>query len=179
MRSQSNGLRLPQALLDQLDETQDSTPTSSRGRGRLRRPKLSRKEDRKQAREEKRQRKAEYFSSSGANSKRVAASPHPDSPPPKKTVMAEPLGSRSLDRESKAKKNPSKLRSTVPILPRSFQEEDEGRYIALLESKLSSGKRSKNGAGYFKDIENDGLGDLLGGLDTITTSHSVKVCPGS
>jgi nucleolar MIF4G domain-containing protein 1 len=177
MRSQSNGLRLPQALLDQLDETQgikllgymtmyfsnitlDSTPTSSRGRGRLRRPKLSRKEDRKQAREEKRQRKAEYFSSSGANSKRVAASPHPDSPPPKKTVMAEPLGSRSLDRESKAKKNPSKLRSTVPILPRSFQEEDEGRYIALLESKLSSGKRSKNGAGYFKDIENDGLGGM-------------------
>ncbi|KAI0288045.1 hypothetical protein BC826DRAFT_725983 [Russula brevipes] len=32
---------------------------------------------RKQGREEKKRRKAEYFSSSGTNSKRVATSPHP------------------------------------------------------------------------------------------------------
>jgi hypothetical protein len=43
-------------------------------------------------------------------------------------------------------------------LPRSRQDEDEDRYIALLETKLTSGKKSKNGAGYVKDFENDGLG---------------------
>ena len=138
--------------------TLDPTATSWRGRSHLCTPKRSRKEDRKQAREGKKRRKAEYFSSSGANSNRVATSPHPDSPPPKKIMMAEPLQSRSLDSRSKAKENPSKHRSTVPILPRNPQEEDEDRYIALLESKLSSGKRSKNGAGYFKDIMDDGLG---------------------
>jgi hypothetical protein len=80
--------------------------------------------------------------------------------------------------------------------PRSRQEEDEDRYIALLEAKLTSGKKSKSGVGYLKDIEGDGLGgelpyeyrasqsrvttlDLLGDLDLITTSRSAKVCPGS
>jgi hypothetical protein len=43
-------------------------------------------------------------------------------------------------------------------LPRSQQEEDEDRYIALLEQKLTSGKRSTNGPGYLKDIVDDGLG---------------------
>jgi len=42
--------------------------------------------------------------------------------------------------------------------PRSRQEEDEDRYIVLLEAKLTSGKKSKNGVGYLKDIEDDGLG---------------------
>lgn len=49
-------------------------------------------------------------------------------------------------------------RFTLPPLPRSQQEEDEDRYIALLEAKLTSGKKLKNGDGYLKDIENDGLG---------------------
>jgi hypothetical protein len=47
--------------------------------------------------------------------------------------------------------------STLPTLPRG-QEEDEDRYIAFLEAKLTSGKRSKSSAGYLKDIESDGLG---------------------
>jgi len=42
-------------------------------------------------------------------------------------------------------------------LPRT-QHEDEDRYIALLEKKLTSGKRSKNDPGYLKDIMNDNLG---------------------
>ena len=42
--------------------------------------------------------------------------------------------------------------------PRSRQEEDEDRHIVLLEAKLTSGKKSKNGVGYLKDIEDDGLG---------------------
>jgi hypothetical protein len=49
-------------------------------------------------------------------------------------------------------------RFTLPPLPRSQQEEDEDRYIALLEAKLTSGKVSKSGGGYLKDFENDGLG---------------------
>jgi len=52
-------------------------------------------------------------------------------------------------------------------LPRGHHEEDEDRYIAFLEAKLTSGKRAKSSAGYLKDIESDGLGDLLGGLDEI------------
>ncbi len=44
------------------------------------------------------------------------------------------------------------------MLPRSQQEEDEDRYIALLEKKLTSGKRSKNGPDYLRDIMDDGLG---------------------
>jgi hypothetical protein len=43
-------------------------------------------------------------------------------------------------------------------LPRSQQEEEEDRYIALLEENLTSGKRSKKGSGYLREIEGDGLG---------------------
>jgi nucleolar MIF4G domain-containing protein 1 len=53
-------------------------------------------------------------------------------------------------------------------LPRSQQEEEEDRYIALLEKKLTSGKRSKNEPGYLKDIMDDGLGDILDSLDATT-----------
>ena len=60
--------------------------------------------------------------------------------------------------------------STLPTLPRSRQDEDEDRYIALLETKLTSGKKSKNGAGYVKDIENDGLGGECSFVLWITTS---------
>ncbi|KAI0001466.1 armadillo-type protein [Russula compacta] len=62
----------------------------------------------------------------------------------------------------------------MPRFPRTREEEDEDRYIALLEAKLTSGKRSKNGAGYFEGIVNDGLGDLLGDIDAITSSALEK-----
>ena len=58
---------------------------------------------------------------------------------------------------SSSTKNPSS-RLVGYNFPRSWQEEDEDRYIALLEAKLTSGKESKNGVGYLKDIEDDGLG---------------------
>ncbi|KAI0250232.1 hypothetical protein BJV78DRAFT_1275847 [Lactifluus subvellereus] len=133
-----------------------------------------------------------------ANSaKRVAVSPHPESPPPKKTKVAEPPQSQVS--ETKPGKTPPKrssgpvekqnkfatsskiastrlvMRSALPTLPRSQQDEDEDRYITFLEAKLNSGKKSKKGAGYIKEIDDDGLGDLLGDLDVITAaSHSSK-----
>lgn len=158
--------------------TLDVIPTSRSGRNYLHRPKVNRKETRKLDREVKKRRKAEYFSSS-TNSKRIAI-PHPESPPPKRTTVAESLRPRSSEVQLRKRlsRRPSELaskdaraivssrissshvvkRPTLPRLPRTREEEDEDRYIALLEAKLTSGKRSKSGAGYFGGIENDGLG---------------------
>lgn len=193
MRSRPTGLQLPQSLREQLNETPgdrdtyvhqpillnitlDATPTSRHSRSSLHKPKISRKEARKQSREGKKRRKAEYFSSTGTSSKRLATSPHPDSPPlKKKTVVGGqpwPLQSSEWQSEKGLSENSSRPTSkkttragasssrsvTHPTLPRSQQEEDEDRYIALLENKLTSGKRSKSGPGYLKDIMDDGLG---------------------
>jgi nucleolar MIF4G domain-containing protein 1 len=197
MRSRPTGLQLPQSLLEQLNETPgdrdtyvhqpillnialDATPTSRHSRSSLHKPKTSRKEARKQSREGKKRRKAEYFSSTGTGSKRLATSPHPDSPPPpkKRSVAARQPWLQSAERQSEkglsenssrltskkptravtSSRTPSSRSVTLPTLPRSQQEEDEDRYIALLETKLTSGKRSKNGPGYLKDIMDDGLG---------------------
>jgi nucleolar MIF4G domain-containing protein 1 len=147
----------------------------------LPKPKVSRKEARKQDREGKKRRKAEYFSSTTNNSKRVATSPHPESRPPKKKTVVEPPRPQSPDLKSQkdlsprhgssvlkpkganvvassssTKNSPSRL--VGYNFPRSRQEEEEDRYIALLEAKLTSGKKLKDGVGYLKDIEDDGLG---------------------
>lgn len=162
------------------DTTIDATSPPRRGRGGLHRPRGSRKEARKQDREGKKRRKAEHFSSTANKSKRVIASPHPESPPPKRRTVTEAPRPQSSDLQSRkslsvnssalepqdnghvtsSRKPSSRLVnwSTLPTLPRSRQDEDEDRYIALLETKLTSGKKSKNGAGYVKDFENDGLG---------------------
>lgn len=147
----------------------------------MRKPKVSRKEARKQDREGKKQRKAEYFSSTTNNAKREATSPHPELRPPKKKAVVEPPRPQSSDLQSQKDLSPrrgssaskpkdarvvtsssTRKRSSRPVgynFPRSRQEEDEDRYIALLEAKLTSGtKKSKNGVGYVKDIEDDGLG---------------------
>jgi nucleolar MIF4G domain-containing protein 1 len=197
MRSRPTGLQLPQSLREQLNETPgdrityvhqpillnitlDATLTSRHSRSSLRKPKISRKEARKQSREGKKQRKAEYFSSTGTSSKRLAASPHPDSPPlKKKTVVGgQPWPLQSSEQQSEkglsenssrptskkttravaSSRTPSSRSVTHLTLPRSQQEEDEDRYIALLENKLTSGMRSKSGPGYLKDIVDDGLG---------------------
>jgi nucleolar MIF4G domain-containing protein 1 len=188
------GLQLPQNLLDQLNETPgnesrapfncillnitlDANSTFRRGRSSLHRPKVGRKEARKQSREEKKRRKAEHFSSTGINTKRLATPPHSESPPPKKRAVARPPqpqnsgpqsekitsehSSRPTSKNKKAvasSSTPRVIHSTLPTLPRGQHEEEEDRYIALLEEKLTSGKRSKNGPGYLKDIVNDGLG---------------------
>jgi nucleolar MIF4G domain-containing protein 1 len=195
MRSRPTGLQLPQSLLDQLNETPgdrntcvhqqillnitiDANPTSRHSRSFLRKPKISRKEARKQSREGKKRRKAEHFSSTSTSSKRPATLPHPDSPPPKKRAVAEQPRLQSSGRQSEnglsensprptSKKTRAVMSSRAPpsvthptsTLPRTQQEEDEDRYIALLEKKLTFGKRSKkNGPGYLGDIMDDGLG---------------------
>src|SRR6266478_4332673 len=161
-----------------LNATLDAA-TSRRRRGSQHKPKLSRKDARKQSREGKKRRKADYFSSTstGSGQKRSATSPRPESPPPKRrtVVVVQSSGPRSekglseilpglTSKKTRAvapSKTPSSRlvsRPATSILPRSQQEEDEDRYIALLERRLASGKGSKNGPGYFKDIVNDGLG---------------------
>jgi len=160
--------------------TLGTIPTLRHGRSSLRKPKVSRKEARKQDREGKKRRKAEYFSSTTNNLKRVATSPHPESHPPKKKTVAKPPRPQSSDLPSTKNRSPGRSSSASKPndarvvasssstrkpssrlvgynLPRSRQEEEEDRYIALLEAKLNSGKNSKNGVGYLKDIEDDGL----------------------
>jgi nucleolar MIF4G domain-containing protein 1 len=191
-------LRLPQTLLDQLDGPSgdpgswkvvtgfdalvwlDTISRTRRGRSNPHRPKVSRKETRKQNREEKKRRKAEYFSSVAINAKRVALSPHPESPPHKRTKVAElprpqvsdvkpgrtlskpPSGVAGKINKSAALSGIASTwpitRSDSPTLPRSRRDEDDERYIAFLEAKLNSGNGSKKGAGYAKEIDNDGLG---------------------
>jgi nucleolar MIF4G domain-containing protein 1 len=196
MRSRPTGLQLPQSLLDELNDTSgnrdtyyyqqillnitlDANPSSRHSRSSLRKQKISRKEARKQSREGKKRRKAEHFSSTGTGSKRLATSPHPDLPPPKKrSVVKQPrVQSSGRQPENALPENSSQLTSNKPravvpsrappprsitqptsTLPRTQQEEDEDRYIALLEKKLNSGKKSKSGPGYLRDIMDDGLG---------------------
>jgi len=97
--------------------TLGSIPTSQHGRSSLRKPKVSRKEARKQGREGKKRRKAEYFSSTTNNLKRVATSPHPESHPPKKKTVAEPPRPQSSDLPPM--KNLSPSRGLAVHLPRN------------------------------------------------------------
>jgi nucleolar MIF4G domain-containing protein 1 len=139
----------------------------------------SRKETRKQDREEKKRRKAQYFSTV-ANPKRAATPPHPESPPPppkrrrvaetSRSQPPEPIPGKRLSETSsgsvsrkpkvavlnKTSKRP-RDHPDASTLPRSRQDDEEDRYIALLEAKLS-GKTSRKGTGYIRDIDKDGLG---------------------
>lgn len=139
----------------------------------------SRKETRKQDREEKKRRKAQHFSTV-ANPKRAATPPHPESPPPKRRRVAETsrsqlpelipgkrLSGTSSGLVSKKPKdavlhkvafNRPQDHPDASTLPRSRQEIEEDRYMALLEAKLNSGKTSRKSASYIKDIDKDGLG---------------------
>lgn len=160
-----------------LNITSDAIPTSRPSHSSLHRPKLSRKDARKQSRDGKKRRKAEYFLSTGTNPKRLATSPHPESPPPKRRTPLRPQSSGLPSEKSRfeyssglASKNTRTVVSsrepsshfetdiTLPTLPRTQQEEEEDRYISLLEEKLTSGRKSKNGLGYLRDIVDDGLG---------------------
>ncbi|KAI0264458.1 hypothetical protein BC834DRAFT_924661 [Gloeopeniophorella convolvens] len=193
MPSRSTGIRLPQTLLDQLNDTSDTVSRSRQGRGGPHRPKLTRKEARKQGRTEKKQRKADFFTSVNANEKRASDAPHPESPPSKKAKLAEPARSRNAELQgskNSAKPSSSKdsskkpkdalrktsskaLERSIPIPLRSRQEEDEDRYIAYLESKLGSGKRTKKGTvDYSKDFDEDGLGGERFRLRNVIESQS-------
>ncbi|KAH9015184.1 hypothetical protein EDB84DRAFT_1634669 [Lactarius hengduanensis] len=188
----NNNIRLPQSLLDQLDDTPDTVSRHRRSRAHPQKNNASRRETRKQDREEKKRRKAQYFSSTATHPERVATSPHPESPPHKRRRVAEtsrsqlPVpnpGDRLSETSSglvskkptkgvslhKAASNRPRDHPDASTLPRSQQEAEEDRYIALLEARLNSGKTSRQRTGYIKDIDEDGLGDLLDDLDAITT----------
>ncbi|KAH9068370.1 hypothetical protein EDB83DRAFT_2376106 [Lactarius deliciosus] len=193
----NNNIRLPQSLLDQLDDTSDTVSRHRRSRAHPQKNNVSRRETRKQDREEKKRRKAQYFSSTATHQERAATSPHPESPPHKRRRVEETsrsqlpvpnLGDRPSETSSglvskkptkgvslhKVASNRSRDHPDASTLPRSQQESDEDRYIALLEARLNSGKTSRKRTGYIKEIDEDGLGDLLGDLDAITTVRSVK-----
>lgn len=55
-------------------------------------------------------------------------------------------------------------------LPPSRHEEEEDRYIAYLEAKLGWSKGGKRAKGYGKELEDDGLDELLKDLDHMESS---------
>ena len=149
---------------------------------------VSRKETRKQDREEKKRRKARHFSAA-ANPKRAVTPPHSELPSPKRRRVTETSRSQfpeltpgthiSETSSGLVSKNPKivvhKATSKRPqdhpdasTLPRSRQEIEEDRHIALLEAKLNAGKTSRKRTSYIKDIDKDGLG----GEGTLLTSPS-------
>lgn len=191
----NNNIRLPRSLLDQLDGTPDTIPRPRQSRAHPQKHNVGRKETRRQDREEKKRRRAQHFSSESTvtQPKRVATPPHPESPPPKRRRVAETSRSQlpgpnhgSANSSGLASKKPKdaalhKAASHRPwdhpdasTTPHSRQEVEEDRYIALLEAKLNPGKTSSKRPSYIKDIDKDGLSDLLGDLDAITTVRSVK-----
>ncbi|KZV73019.1 hypothetical protein PENSPDRAFT_649267 [Peniophora sp. CONT] len=184
------GIKLPQTLLEQIQG--DSFGRG--GHGHARKPKLSRKEARKQDRAEKKQRKALHFTSNAytdppPGAKRPADSnhEHPDSPVRKKARRSEDETRRPSDvqpatnpkgtvanakasadvtakkRQQSALQKLADRTASMPM-PRTQAERDEDAYIARLEAQLGMGKRSKKGGG---DFEDDGLDELLDGLDSI------------
>jgi nucleolar MIF4G domain-containing protein 1 len=160
-----------------LTEFVDTVSRPRRDRAHPQKNNAGRKETRKQDRGEKKRRKAQYFSTV-ANPKHVATAPHPESPPLKRRRVAETSRSQlpELTPGKRLSENSSGLLSKKPkdsvlnkaaskrprdypgasTLPRSRQEVEEDRYIALLEAKLS-GKTSRKGTGYIRDIDKDGL----------------------
>ena len=158
----------------------DMVARPRRGRAHAQKNNVSRKETRKQDREEKKRRKAQYFSSTVTHAVHAGTPPHPESPPPKRRRIEEtsrsqppgPNAGKGLSETSSglvAKKlKDAVLHKTVTkrpqdhldasTLPRSQQEVEEDRYIALLEARLDSGRTSRKRTGYIKDIDKDGLG---------------------
>ncbi|KAI0065323.1 hypothetical protein BV25DRAFT_1928190 [Artomyces pyxidatus] len=188
------GIRLPQTLLDKLGDAPDG---QSRSRNRPSRPKVSRKEARKQDRAEKKQRKASFFGSNANSLKRVAEIEHPESSKRKKarlqttdvpeaipvSSLVKPQSSKmtlaiisetNVQRKTKKKIGKGKATREQPVsVPRSQQEKNEDKYIAYLEGML--GNKGKKGSSYDKGFDEDGLGDLLMDLDTIGVPPVPKV----
>ncbi|KAG5635726.1 hypothetical protein H0H81_010304 [Sphagnurus paluster] len=165
VRKKTSTTRLPQALKDELEESTSNDHPRSRLYSR---PKVSRKEARKEQRLNRKKQKAEHFSSSSVHNKRPAEEDHAESPIRKKIKHDDtPLqpGSTlvkpSVTPSEKKKNAPTKLEKLTPktttprVLNRRADEEDA--YIAYLETKLGYAKGGKKK----KSTEDDGLDDLL------------------
>ncbi|CAA7266968.1 unnamed protein product [Cyclocybe aegerita] len=150
IRKKTSTTRLPQSLLQQLDESSDHPQKFHRTRS------LPRKEARKQERTSQKQKKVAYFSHSRNAQKRPAEEEHQESPQRKKprqnatpvnTPTAAPSFKKSIEQNyeassttqgSNSKPRPVEKRQkahTVAHL-KGRKEEEEDNYIAYLESKL-------------------------------------------
>ncbi|KAI0342843.1 hypothetical protein BDW22DRAFT_1357370 [Trametopsis cervina] len=188
------GPSLPRSILEEIETA------SAQGGQRKGYQKVSRKEARKQDREQKKQRKVQFFASGRTSKRpaenehnssperkrpRLAetteiieqkpAKPpaalsksrkHPDVShlPPRNAVSS---GSKS---ETALEKRVRKLTKPPSVIPRSEQENHEDAYIAYLESKLGWSKAGARTSKYGKGLEDDGLDDLLAGIDSIEAS---------
>ncbi|CAL1716321.1 unnamed protein product [Somion occarium] len=89
---------------------------------------------------------------------------------PKPKTALERLAERSSSGVAAPLESKSKSKAQRSTLPRSRQEQEEDAYIAHLEAKLGWNKGGKRTGKYGKDLEDDGLDELLHDLDQIETS---------
>ncbi|KAG6853988.1 hypothetical protein C0991_011851 [Blastosporella zonata] len=182
VRQKTSTTRLPQALREEIDGGSGAQTCKLSGLAAkyTPRPKISRKEARKEERQNRKKHKAEYFSS-GANNKRRAEEDLEESPRRKKAkhdqpnVALEPKRdplkavakpTPDPERQRIIKKTPLEKLATkklqAPRIPDRKADEDDA-YISYLEAKLGYSKGSKRK----KSAEEDGLDDLLDFADTL------------
>lgn len=165
--------RLPQSLLEQIDETAHHPQRTRHGK-----PRVSRKETRKQDRVVRKQHKADFFLSGVTRNKRLVEDDHIDSPklkrvkysnvnstindqlithpssqpnPAQTPIQPSALSAKLPAQETRPGRKAKTSRPRITI-PRSQKEEEEDLYIKYLETKLKHGRR---------EFEDDGLDDLL------------------
>ncbi|KAG6856902.1 hypothetical protein H0H87_012483 [Tephrocybe sp. NHM501043] len=196
-RQKTSTTRLPQSLQEELDEVSGGRTYSlySLGNNTISgndhprtkskfRPKITRKEARKEERLNRKKHKAEYFSAGQVHNKRRAEEDHEQSPQRKKAKRDQPNVAVTLAPSLKhkspkavakptidAKPLPTKkttaleklaTKSSAPRIPdRKADEEDA--YISYLEAKLGYTKGEKRK----KPSDDDGLDDLLDFADTL------------
>ncbi|KAK7690918.1 hypothetical protein QCA50_006021 [Cerrena zonata] len=118
-------------------------------------------------------------SSSEKNTQKASRAPGTSKAPPttkqpeKKEIVKRPSQSTTLEKldSRSASKYLSKKATLNPgFIPKSRQEEEESAYISYLESKLGWKKGGKKSSKYGKGLDEDGLDELLQGLDELETS---------
>ncbi|KAF5382190.1 hypothetical protein D9615_004440 [Tricholomella constricta] len=180
MRKKTSTTRLPPTLREEINETAGNDHPRTKLQSR---PKVSRKEARKEERLNRKKHKAEYFSSSSAQGKRTAEEDHTESPKRKKVkhnVSGPPNAAAAISHPTVAGMSSKPPPSTKPPIAEQKKKsqtrleklaskpdalripdrkgDKEDAYIAYLEAKLGyaakSGKKKKS-------AEDDGLDDLL------------------
>ncbi|KAG6900792.1 hypothetical protein C0993_000111 [Termitomyces sp. T159_Od127] len=173
-RTKSSTTRLPQTLREELEGVSgayinqqkvgmEHNPISGNDHPRTKnpcRPKVSRREARKEQRQSRKKNKAKYFSANAYN-KRHAEEEHHESPQRKKAKLDQPdnapkHGPKPTS-ESKAFKVKDKSVEKVhkPVAPRiqGLRKHEDDAYITYLEAKLGYTKGAKRK----KPAEDDGL----------------------
>ncbi|KAH0585267.1 hypothetical protein H2248_008510 [Termitomyces sp. 'cryptogamus'] len=170
VRKKSSTTRLPQTLREELE----GVPGNDRSRTRYPyRPKISRKEARKEQRRNRKKSKSQYFSAGNANKRNAEQEEHDESPQRKKAKLGQhdvvPKPKPTPETKSpKVKKLAEKVTPksvtprTLPRIPDQRRDDDDA-YIAYLEAKLGYAKGVKRK----KLVEDDGLDDLLDFADTL------------